>query len=50
MAIISLIENRRGVQPKGLEVDKSMFKMHPAFLVGTIIIIGILAALYTIYW
>jgi solute:Na+ symporter, SSS family len=50
MVIISLIENRRGVVPNGLEVDKSMFKMHPGFLVGTIIVIGILAALYTIYW
>jgi SSS family solute:Na+ symporter len=50
MVIISLIENRKGVVPNGLEVDKSMFRMHPAFIVGTLIIIGILAALYTIYW
>ncbi|MGL6269546.1 MAG: sodium/sugar symporter [Chitinophagaceae bacterium] len=50
MAIISLIENRKGVKPNGLEVDRSMFKMSPAFMVGALIILGILAALYTIYY
>ncbi len=50
MAIISLIENRRGVRPRGLEVDAKMFRVHPAFLVGTIIVLGIIAALYTIFW
>ena len=50
MALISLIENRRGVKPRGLEVDAKMFRVHPAFLVGTIIVLGIIAALYTIFW
>jgi SSS family solute:Na+ symporter len=50
MIIISLIENKRGVQPKGLEVDTKMFKTTPGFAVGALIIIGILIALYTIYW
>lgn len=50
MIIISKIENARGVVPKGLEVDKKMFKMDPGFAVGALIICGILAALYTIFW
>jgi SSS family solute:Na+ symporter len=50
MWIISTIETGKGIRPQGLEVDKSMFKVKPAFAVGALIIIGILAALYSIYW
>ncbi len=50
MLIISILENKRGVVPKGLEVDRSMFKVHPGFLAGTIIIVGLLVAIYTIFW
>ncbi len=50
MVLISLYENRKGVKPNGLEIDKSMFKTSPGFAVGALIILGVLAALYTIYW
>jgi len=50
MAIINFIENRRGVQPKGLEVDASMFKVSKSFAVGALIICAILITLYTVYW
>ncbi|SEN25029.1 solute:Na+ symporter, SSS family [bacterium A37T11] len=50
MFIISIVENKRGVVPKGLEVDAKMFKPHTPFIVGSIIIIGLLLALYTIFW
>jgi SSS family solute:Na+ symporter len=50
MWIISTIENKRGVKPNGLEIDKSMFKLHPAFAVGVLLVGGILTALYTIFW
>jgi SSS family solute:Na+ symporter len=50
MVLISLVENRRGVKPHGLEVDKSMFKTSTSFAVGALIICGILAALYTLFW
>jgi SSS family solute:Na+ symporter len=50
MVIISLIENRRGVQPKALLIDRKMFRMAPGFAVGALIVCGILAALYSIYW
>ena len=50
MWIISMIDNRRGIKPNGLEVDRSMFKLSPAFTVGVIIVGGILTALYTLFW
>lgn len=50
MIIISNIENRKGVTPHGLVVDKKMFRMSPAFAVGATLVGGILVALYTIYW
>jgi SSS family solute:Na+ symporter len=50
MVIISLVENKRGVKPKGLEIDKTMFRMSPGFAAGALIVGGILAALYTIFW
>ncbi|MDR6785849.1 SSS family solute:Na+ symporter [Pedobacter africanus] len=50
MYIISAIENKKGINPKGLEVDTSMFKTTRSFAVGALIIIGILVALYTVYW
>ncbi|MEO6070365.1 MAG: sodium/sugar symporter [Chitinophagaceae bacterium] len=50
MVIISYIDNRKGVRPNALEVDPKLFRMAPGFAVGALIICGILAALYTIYW
>jgi len=50
MYIISVLENARGVQPKGLEVDTKMFKFTNGFAAGSLIIIGILVALYSIFW
>jgi SSS family solute:Na+ symporter len=50
MWLISRIENRKGITPNGLEVDKKMFRMSPGFTVGVIIVCGVLAALYTIFW
>ncbi len=50
MWLISTVENRKGVQPKGLEIDKSMFRLNPAFAVGSLIILGLLVALYTFFY
>jgi len=50
MVLISLFENRKGVKTNGLEIDRGMFKMSPSFAVGALIICGVLAALYTIFW
>ncbi|MCC3159171.1 sodium/sugar symporter [Hymenobacter sp. 15J16-1T3B] len=50
MVIISLLETSRGVKPKGLEVDASMFRPHRSFAIGSVVVIALLTALYTIYW
>ena len=49
MYCVSIYETKKGIQTNGLEVDKSMFKVTPSFTVGSIIIIVILAALYTVF-
>lgn len=50
MYIISMIETKKGVQPNGLVVDTKMFKTSTGFAVGSLIIIGLLVALYTAFW
>jgi SSS family solute:Na+ symporter len=50
MYIISIYENKKGIQPHGLEVDKTMFKISPPFIVGSLIVVSIIAALYTVFW
>lgn len=50
MFIISKMENRNGINPKGLEVDRSMFKTNQSFAVGSLIVGGIIVALYSIFW
>ena len=50
MYIISIIETRNGVKPKALEVDTKMFRVTPGFAIGSLVICGILTALYTIFW
>jgi SSS family solute:Na+ symporter len=48
MVAISLLGPKEN--PKGLEIDATMFKPKGAFAVGAVIVFGILAALYTIFW
>jgi SSS family solute:Na+ symporter len=50
MILISLLQTSRGVKTNGLEIDASMFKPNRGFAIGSMIIIVILTALYTIYW
>jgi len=50
MYVISVIENKKGIRPQGLEVDRRMFRMSPAFAAGALIVGGVLTALYTIFW
>jgi SSS family solute:Na+ symporter len=50
MYFISIYETRNGVNPKSLEIDKSMFKTAPGFTVGALIVLGLIVALYSIYW
>lgn len=50
MVVISLYENAKGVKPKGLEIDASMFKVSTSFAAGALIIIGLLVAIYTAFY
>lgn len=50
MSIITNIDNRRGIKPNGLIVEQSMFRMSQGFAAGSLIVLGILVALYTVYW
>lgn len=50
MVIISLMENKGAEDPKGLEIDATMFKTSTAFAVGALIVVGLIVALYSVFW
>lgn len=50
MVVLTLMDPKSKQNPKGLEVDAAMFKPKGAFAVGALIVLGILAMLYTIFW
>jgi len=50
MIAISYWYKKRGVTTNSLEVDTKLFNVSASFAVGSIIILGILAALYTAFW
>lgn len=50
MVIITLSDKRSKDNPQGLELEASMFKVSTGFLVSSILICGILVALYTVFW
>lgn len=50
MYIISKYENRKGVKPHSLEIDKTLFKMDTSFIAGSLIVCAILVALFTLFW
>ncbi|MEO5975884.1 MAG: sodium/sugar symporter [Chryseolinea sp.] len=50
MIVMSLVspEERNDI-PK-IEIDRSMFKVSPGFMIGSVLILGILTGLYTAFW
>lgn len=50
MVVMSLLKPKDEHDTHVIEVDKSMFRVNQGFVVGSIIICGILAALYTVFW
>ncbi|TWF37177.1 SSS family solute:Na+ symporter [Chitinophaga polysaccharea] len=50
MIIITLTDKSSANNPKGLAIDSSMFKPNMGFTVGALLIVGILIALYTVFW
>ena len=50
MLVISLLDPKSKTQDAVIEVDRRMFKTSPSFIVGSTLIMGILTALYTVFW
>ncbi|MBI0398595.1 sodium/sugar symporter [Cyclobacterium marinum] len=47
---ISLVEGKGKDHPKGIEISKDLFKTSTQFKIGAILISGIIAALYIVFW
>ncbi|TCD03799.1 sodium/sugar symporter [Pedobacter psychroterrae] len=50
MIVISLSRPQKAATENSIEVDTSMFKVSTSFAIGSILIMGILTALYTVFW
>jgi len=50
MVTISLLKPKPENDTHVMEMDTSLFKVSPGFIVGSFIICAILAALYTVFW
>jgi SSS family solute:Na+ symporter len=50
MIAMSLINPKKENDVHVIEVDTTMFRITPGFAIGSIIIMGILTALYTVFW
>jgi SSS family solute:Na+ symporter len=50
IALVSLIEAKGKDSSKALAIDKAMFKVSPAFTINALLIFGILAALYIVFY
>ena len=50
MVLISLVKPKTEADTHTIETDTSLFRVTPAFVTGAVIICGILAALYTVFW
>jgi SSS family solute:Na+ symporter len=50
MVTISLLDKEGKTNPKGLEIESSMFKPKGGFAIGAALVLGILAALYIVFW
>lgn len=49
MVIISIVQPRTGKE-RSVEVDPSMFRLSKSFAVGALLVMGIIAALYIVFW
>lgn len=50
MIVMSLADKNSRSQQTIIEIDTSMFRCSNSFIAGSILIIGILTALYTVFW
>lgn len=50
MIVVTLMDSKSKYQERVIIIDNKMFKPSGAFVIGSLFIIGILTALYTIFW
>jgi solute:Na+ symporter, SSS family len=50
MIFISVLDRKSKDQSRTIEIDHSMFRVSNSFVVGSVVIVGVLIALYTVYW
>ncbi len=50
IVIFGLMDSASKSNPKALEIDKSTFKVSMPFLIGLLMVVGITAALYIVFW
>lgn len=50
MVVISLLKPQKDIDQHTIEVDTSMFRISTGFAIGSLLIMGILTALYTVFW
>lgn len=50
MVLISLADPKSKDNPKALRVDPALFKTSPTFTLGALLVVGVLAALYIVFW
>jgi len=50
MVLMSLLAPEKREPGLKIEIDPRMFRCSPGFIAGSVIIIGILTALYTVFW
>jgi solute:Na+ symporter, SSS family len=50
MILMSVLNPKSKYFERTLNIDVSMFRTSPSFIVGSVIIVGILSALYTVFW
>ncbi len=50
MVGISLMKPQTITKEQTMDVDTSMFKINTSFAIGSLLIMGILTALYTVFW
>jgi len=50
MIAISLIEGKGKDHPKSIDISAELFRTSTGFKIGAVLIVGIIAALYTVFW
>jgi SSS family solute:Na+ symporter len=50
MIVVSLTDPASVHNPRGIVIDKGMFRVTPSFVVGSVAIAGILSCLYYVFW